>query len=230
MATNNLAPKNANVLRDLASHPNPIQYLMQLATERPEYASLMDYLTTRSATPPVSFGYLSPGTSGEFESPGFFSSGQIPQTGKITLSSGFVNRGYDPTSPVSTLTHELTHASQREMENQRNQKNIADQAAKQQFLDAYSKLVYNKDKKLSQRFGQNVLAEKLGPAWSKENEAYRSSIVELPAFAMGNVTKKDNRDSYTTPPHLDPTLATEYQILLDLATRDARANPNRRNR
>ena len=226
MATNNLAPKNINVLQKLANHPNPVQYLMQLASERPEYAALAEYLTTRSAMPPVSFGYLSPGTSGEFESN--FWGGNLPRTGKVTLNSEFMDRAYAPTTAIPTLSHELVHASQKEMESQRMQKEILDQNAKQQFLDAYQKLVYDKTKPVKSRFGQNVLAEKLNPAWSKENEAYRASIAELPAFAIGTVSGKN--DAYRAPEHLNPTLATEYQILLDLATRDAKANPYKKAR
>jgi hypothetical protein len=233
MATNNLAPKNVNVLRSLAEHPNPLQYLMQLASERPEYAALTDYLTSRSAMPPVSFGALPAGTNAEFGIAGGFNNKNIPETGAITLSNKYLKRGYDPTNPIPTLTHELTHASQGEMSKQRSQKEVLDQNAKQQFLDAYKKLIFNPDgfKTNRARYAQGVLADKLNPAWVKENKDYRSSIDELPAWAMGAAAHQNplyEYDDYNAPAHLNPTLATEYQILLDLATKDAKANPKKK--
>jgi hypothetical protein len=77
------------------------------------------------------------------------------------------------------------------------------------------------------------LAYKLNPAWTESQEGYRASSGELPAWAMGNVANTNplvNYDTYNTPSHLNSTLATEYQILLDLATRDAKANPNKKAR
>lgn len=226
--TNSLAPKTTNTLRKLAYHPNPIQYVMQLASERPEYSALAEYLTTRSAMPPVSFGYLSPGTSGEYESNGFFRYGSVPATGKVTLNSELMSRDYAPTAGIPTLSHELVHASQREMGSQRVQKDVVDQNAKQQFLDAYKKLVYDKTKPVGSMSRPNALADLLNRDWSKENSEYRASSGELPAWAIGTVSGKN--DAYDAPAHLNPTLATEYQILLDLATRDAKANPYKKAR
>jgi len=224
MATNNLAPKNVNVLRSLAEHPNPLQYLMQLASERPEYAALTDYLTSRSAMPPVSFRYLPSGNSGTFD----------PQTGAVTLNDAYLKRGYDPTNPIPTLTHELTHAAQLQMAKQRSQEEVANPQAKQQFLDAYKKLVYTDEKpKVSDRFAQSVLANKLNPKWYEENASYRASVNELPAWAMGSVAHQNplyEYDDFKTPAHLNPTLATEFLILMDLATKDAKANPNKKTR
>jgi hypothetical protein len=233
MATNNLSPKNVNVLKSLAEHPNPMQYLMQLASERPEYAALAQYLTSRSAMPPVAFDYLPSGNTGRFTSRGFFSNGSIPTTGMVTLSDRFLNRGYDPTNAVPSLTHELTHAAQNEMDYQKRQKEIADPQAKQQFLEAYSKLGYDATKRSRAAFAQNALANRLNPEWTAKNEGYRASAGELPAWAMGDVANRNplnDYDPYGTPAHLNPTLATEYQILLDLATRDAKANPNKKAR
>ena len=233
MATNNLAPKNVNVLRSLAEHPNPLQYLMQLASERPEYAALAEYLGVRTAMPQIDFGSLPPGTRGEFGMRGGFNAQKIPENGAITLSNRFLNQGYDPTNAIPTLTHELTHASQGEMARQKFQKEILDQNAKQQFLDAHKKLVFNPEgfKLNKSRYSAGILADKLNPAWTKENETYRASTEELPAWAMGAVANRNSLaeyDDFNTPAHLNSTLATEYQILLDLATRDAKANPKKK--
>jgi hypothetical protein len=231
--TNALAPKNVNILKSLAEHPNPVQYLMQLASERSEYAALAQYLMSRNATPPVAFDYLPPGNTGRFTSRGFFSDGSVPTTGMVTLSDRFLNRGYDPTNAVPSVTHEMTHAAQKEMEYQKRQKDITDQQAKQQFLDAYAKLNYDATKRGRVAFAPNQLANKLNPEWTNQNEGYRAASGELPAWAMGAVANKNplnDYDSYGTPANLNPTLATEYQLLLDLATRDAKANPNKKAR
>ena len=200
---------------------------MQLASERPEFAALHDYLTTRSALPPVEFARLSPGTSGQFETNSFFGR-ELPPTGKVQLNGEFLDRAYGPTSSIPTLIHELTHAAGREMSDQYNQRDVLDQEAKDAFKQAYDKLVYYRNaREIDARFPQSVLANKLAPAWGKANEAYRASIGELPSFAMGNVS---GNASQPAPAHVDPTLATEYRILLDAALRDARANPYKKTR
>lgn len=246
MATSNFTPsdpskvfentvkENIKTLKSLIENSNPLQYLMQLASERPEYKALSEYLIERSAMPPVSFGYLPQDVGGTFQQPGFFNPYKVPQTGAVTLNNTYLNRGYDPTNAVPTLTHELTHAAQLQMAKQRSQEEVANPQTKQQFLDAYKKLVYTDTKpKVSERFAQSVLAEKLNPTWYDENARYRASVNELPAWAMGSVVNQNPLtpyDDYKTPAHLNPTLATEFQILMDLATRDAKANPNKKKR
>jgi hypothetical protein len=66
------------------------------------------------------------------------------------------------------------------------------------------------------------LADKLAPEWSKENSDYRSASNELSAYGMGStVPRRSNR----APLHVDPTMATEFSILLDLAQRAQKAKP-----
>ena len=217
----------------LAESKNPVQYLMQLASERPEYAALAEYLQSRNAMPPISFGFMPDSTAGKFVQQGIFSSSNIPATGKINLTDAFLRRGFDPTSAIPTLTHELTHATQKEMIGQKLQKNVVDPEAKQQFLDAYKKLSYDPSKRGVEAFRESSLSNKLNPEWYDKNQGYRSSVEELPAWAMGDVTNRNpliDYDSYKSPAHLNATLATERQILLDLATRDAKKNPNKTNR
>jgi hypothetical protein len=219
--------------RSLGESKNPVQFLMQLASERPEYAALAEYLQSRNAMPPIAFDFLPSGSSGQFVQRGFFSDSSVPATGKVNLSDSFLRRSSSPENAIPTLTHELTHASQKEMDAQRRQKDVVDQQAKQQFLEGHAKLSYDRYKKGRAAFAENSLANKLDPQWTAENEGYRASNQELPAWAMGAVANRNPRflyDPFNTPAHLNPTLATERQILLDLATRDARANPNKRNR
>jgi len=230
---NALAPKNVNSLNTLLEHPNPVQHLMQLASERPEYAALADYLMSRSAMPPVSFKYLPSGYMGLFTQRGFFGNSDIPYTGRVTLAADFLNPNLSSTFAVPTLTHELTHAAKKEMVEQTSQKDIADQQAKQQFLDAYTKLSYDRNKRGRAAFAPNELAYKLDPTWTEKKEGYRASYDESPAWAMGAMANDNpyyDYDPANPPAHLNSTLASEYQILLDLATRDAKANPNKKKR
>jgi hypothetical protein len=183
--------------------------------------------------PPVSFNFLPSGSTGEFVQKGVFSNTDTPRTGKVALTDQFLRRGNDPTNAIPTLTHELTHASQKAMVSQSLSKDAEDKQTKQQFLDAYSKLNYDPNKRGRSAFAASDLSNKLNPTWTEQNERYRASSNELPAWAMGDVANRNplyRYDDYGAPTHLNPTLATERQILLDLATRDARANPNKRNR
>lgn len=219
--------------KSLAESKNPIQYLMQLASERPEYKALAEYLQSTNSMPPVSFNFLPSGATGEFVQKGLFSNTDTPRTGKVALTDQFLRRGNDPTNAIPTLTHELTHASQKAMISQSLRKDAEDQQSKQQFLDAYAKLNYDPSKRGRSAFAANALANKLDPEWTARNEGYRAASNELPAWAVGDVSNRNPRymyDDYNAPAHLNPTLATERQILLDLATRDAKANPNKRTR
>jgi hypothetical protein len=217
----------------LAESKNPAQYLMQLASERPEYAALAEYLQSRNAMPPVSFGYMPDSSAGQFVQQGIFSNSNTPVTGKVNLTDAFLGRRVDPAAAIPTLVHELTHATQKEMIGQNLQKDVIDPQAKQQYLDAYKKLSYDPSKRGIEAFREGSLSKRLNPEWTDKNQGYRASVLELPAWAMGDVANKNpvnSYDPYKPPAHLNATLATERQILLDLATRDAKKNPNKRAR
>lgn len=213
----------------------PVNTLMQLASDSPEYQATMNYLMARSAVPEVKFQYMDEGQTGEFNrNKKFIGGGSNHPAGTLSMSDRYTGYEGNPRQAVSTLGHELTHAAWNQIRQQ-----IYEGKMSTQFAEAFSKLVYNKQKgvwempdisnNLDSPLFKNPwaalrLAEKLNPAWAQNNQAYRASPSELPAFAVGNMMS-NAPPAWKPPSHLDPTLATEQMILLDLATRDARRNP-----
>ena len=90
-----------------------------------------------------------------------------------------------------------------------------------QFTDAFKKL----------GSGQNVvLANKLAPAWMAKEDPYRTSPDELTAFAVGNTMGGSHGrvEPWRGGLHVDPTLTTEYSILMDLAEKYLAAESKKR--
>ena len=141
-----------------------------------------------------------------------------PASNTIVLGLPAYEQAVNRKKPSTGVIHEMTHATQDPLTEQYAQATRwfadkpTDPEARRLFVQAYEKL--RKDKA--------ELARKLDPKWEKSERAYRSSPVELEAFGVGNVQGNAVRRG---PLHLDPTMATEAMILLDLARRDARRNP-----
>ena len=212
---NALLPPSRNALQ-----ADPVQQLLKQASEAPQYGELVDYLSARRAMPPIQQRPL--GVSGSFDYNTAFGD-DLPRTGVVTL--GFNAR-------PATVVHELTHAAERQIHDQafalqrkgRNQKLNNEE---KQFLDAYSKLMLNaenlKTDPRQEMFGR------LEPGATKEAFAhpdakYRLSGKELSAFGMGNAALPSSA-TYRVAQHLDPTMATEFSVLLDLANRLQRQQP-----
>ncbi len=231
---NALAPPSRNALR-----PDPMQQLLKQSAETPQYGELVDYLSARRAMPPIQFFHErdrrvplrsnapSDGwTSGMFISPGIMNGYQfVPQTGQVLVSQG-VN--------PSTVVHELTHAADSQLINQyynilRKNRGAFTQLTplERQFKDAYEKLYSAPNKffepKNIERDQRRIMAKKLGEDWAEAKSNYRSTSRELSAFGMGNVTQP--KRELDAPQHLDPTMATEFSVLLDLANRLQRQQP-----
>jgi len=201
----------------------PVNTLRQLASDTPEYQQLMNYLMARSAVPEVNFN-ADGDNSGQFvQGERYIGGSSKHNAGTASLSGDYMGYKGNPNTAVRTLGHELTHAAWNQMRQQ-----IYEGKTSPEFADAFSKLVYNKKKGT---WAAPDLANKLDAPWYKENESYRSSVQEMPAFGIGNsMLGGDPSPSWKPPTHLDPTLATEQMILLDLATRDAKRNPNKTTR
>jgi hypothetical protein len=217
MATNKLMPKSDNALEKLRHlrGDDKIRLMRQIASEQPQYQELADYLMARSAMPPVKEGYLPGDANAEYSRNTMFGR-ELPATGEVTINYG----SNDPNS----LIHELTHAAHYQMGRQYRQEGAKDAEAKQRFKDAYDRLLRTNEQGLvgfaaPTVFQTEAMASRLAPDWTKKNSRYRSSVSELPAFAMGNQGAKG------APAHVDPTLSTEFRVLLDMALRDAQANP-----
>ena len=212
MAENALAPRPRNAL--VSRGPDRLQALLRETAGSPQYGALVDYLTARRMMPPIEIEGFD---GGAFHRNSFFGS-RLPRTGVVTV-------GYR--SGPGTVVHELTHAADSQLDAQYYE--VKEKAARgkitpaeQQFVQAYEKLAYN-------RFAKDLprleMAKRLGPEWAKKESDYRATNRELPAWGMGG-TVSPNTD-YPAPLHLDPTMATEFSVLMDLARRAQPVIPGR---
>ena len=215
MATNSLAPKPVNAM---ARQSDPLQSLLVKSSEYPQYGQLVDYLSSRRMMPPIQFA---PETQGRFSQNTVFGF-SLPKTGLVEVGANA-----DP----GTVVHELTHAADSQFNSQyyglkrKNPSNLS--PLEKQFVDGYEKLVYGANVRTGnpEKYPRERMAATMSPEWAKENAGYRAGNRELPAWAMGSVVEPLNSQQYRTPLHLDPTLASEFSILLDLATRLQKSNP-----
>ena len=223
MPRNALAPKAQNSLVRQTDEVQDVQYR---AAQFPQYGELVDYLSARRMMPPIE-------TKSQFLFPykGLFEQnpligGPLPKTGKITVRPG---------AEPSTVVHELTHAADAQINNQyyelKQQENQGKELSpvQKQFVDAFEKMV----RKVSgipgwrlREYNRAKTAEKLAPDWLKQQRGYRSSDDELPAFGMGS-TVHSSKKWPDAPPHVDPTYATEFSVLMDLARRAQPVIPGR---
>ena len=184
--------------------PLPVNSLIDRARQYPAFQELAQFLTDRrGALPPVEYAPLY-GESGRYD----------PRTGKLLLSERL---GYGNTKEAEdTLIHELTHSAVSELHGKYMQAKDSRKKTPeiQQFIDGYEKLMVAPGMK----FQQAELAKRMSPEWVAANAGYRATASELPAWAMGSAaTGRDG--GYATPLHMNPTLATDFRILLDLANR-----------
>ena len=219
-AANPMTGRPAQVLQSRQGAFNtasdPLQTLLRQASEFEAYTALVDYLAARRMMPTIKQRPMG-NMSGSFQTNSFFGN-NLPKTGVVNVG---LRAG------PGTVIHELTHAANRQIELQyfelKNKRGDLTEAEKK-FMQAYEKLAYDqfgRDKALPRR----VLAEKLDPTWAKKEEEYRATNEELPAWGMEFTVEPDR--SYNQPLHLDPTLATEFRILMDLARKAQPVIPGR---
>jgi hypothetical protein len=220
-------PQNALALKAknaLVRQSDETQDLLQRAAQFPQYGELVDYLSARRMMPPINTQVMFP-YKGLFEQNPLIG-GPLPRTGKITVRSG---------AKESTVVHELTHAADAQINNQYYELKQQEKQGKKlapvqkQFIDAFEKLV----RKVSgvpgwrlREYNRKKTAQNLAPNWLQQQRGYRSSDDELPAFGMGN-TVSGSKKWPDAPPHVDPTYATEFSVLMDLARRAQPVIPGR---
>jgi len=187
---------------------------LQAAEQNTPYRVVLNYLRERGAIPPIRQGV-------RISSLGSFATGgDLPPT-------GVVNLGYAP--KLNTITHEMTHAAQRQLPRQYYSHRTETTPESRQFRDAYEKIDFNPAKSFRDpaRYPLRNFISRLAPDWFKSNLDYRTTEVELPAFAVGNASSMEAKEPVSSyeppPPHIDPTIATQMLMLLDLATRATRA-------
>lgn len=216
-------PKNALASRPtnaLARQTDPLQSLLIEAAQAPQYGELVDYLSARRMMPPIVQKPL--GAVGEFETPGLYGP-EVPKTGVVSLSYR---------AQPQTAVHELTHAAQRQVEQQyyeleRKSRDQQLTPQEQQFVKAYEKLLYTTGRMFGAKpeSTQSLTAKRIAPEWAKSKSDYRATGSELAAFGMGSTVAPNL--GYPAPLHVDPSYATEFSILLDLARKAQPVIPGR---
>lgn len=182
------------------------------------YTELVGYLGKRGKIPEFDrASWLEMGlAAGMFEHPT-----EEGGRGRIVLRRPYYEENNRKPALASTTLHELTHAVNKELGNQYAQ--LMKKGEKNQFTDAYEKLMMSPKREFfgprpTFLSGSEQLMEKLDPKWRKEESDYRATTNEGLAFAVGSSAGKE-RDMFLPPAHLDPTLATNLRILVDLANR-----------
>jgi hypothetical protein len=176
------------------------------------YSEIVNYLGKHGKIPEFAREYLGY-ASGEFS----YDPWNSKDRGKISF-----NKRYGAIPEPSTVIHELTHAADRQLGAQ--YAAFKSQGIQNQFTDAYEQFRTMPQKGLfdsSEQKGMGVeeAIKKLSPnSWRENNKEYRTDPKEAIAFGVGNSATK-TRDLYDAPLHLDPTLSTNFRILMDLANR-----------
>ena len=215
---NALAPQPKNAL---ARQTDSIPGLLSAASEYPQYGALVDYLSGLRMMPPISYdGGM--GSTGEFVKNSIFGN-ELPKTGVVKLN---YSAGPD------TVVHELTHAADSQITNEyyrltqkQRQTNLT--PIEQQFMAGYERLKFNPNLAHidPNKYPRSAFATRLAPQWAEKNKDYRASENELSGWGMGATVNSEKSRQYAAPQHLDPTMATEFSILLDMATRLQKTQP-----
>lgn len=192
----------AQVPRGLAqTAANPLRRLLQPVEENQQYRDMVSYLSAQGMMPPMSYGDT---TRDDWVA--------VYQRGPDLPKSGVIKFASD--ARPAAVAHELTHAADYAIRDQykalKDKKGELTQLEKQ-FMDGYEKLV---GRKFSNR---RKVVERIAPDWSYFNKSYRSSGPELAAHGIESTVWPN--DENLAPLHVDPTYATEFAILLDLANR-----------
>jgi hypothetical protein len=183
-----------------------IEDLQDTVRKNDAYQDIEKYLQTKDAMPDVEMtSNLPEGTNG------MFTSLNLP-IGKGQLK---LNKNTPKQVLPSVLTHELAHATDRQMMQQAMEQGMFGKS--NQFTEAYEKLVGPEGRNCTD------LARKLNPYWATDNQYYRALPQEIAAHGIGAFSGPSLQDP--APKHVDATAATEFRILLDLAQRNADKGP-----
>lgn len=191
-----------------------LKTLLDNASENSDFKTLYSFLKDKDSLPNMK-------VDSSLDSKGQFTYGEgEPAEGSITVwgsSKGF----------VSTLVHEMTHAADRQMVKLSSdiEKSIrkGEKVSKEeeQFLSNWKKSfgVRSIGEGGGEAVGLKSLMKSIAdPKWLSENQDYRTTRAESIAHGVGNVNKKSS-EIYNLQSHMDPSIATEFMILLNQANR-----------
>ena len=198
--------------------------ILQKASDNPEYQALANYLMSRRSMPQMQREYLGDNTFGSFVSPGLLSSGSVPDRGILKINR--FSEYQDPNDVVPTVTHEMTHATERQLIKQYYEvkKKRDKNELESQFIDNFQKTIGSSKPEIS-----NWL-KSVAPNFAKQGEGYRSSSTEGLAFGLQNAAFPNTGSQRYAPEHIDPTIATSLMLLLDQAQRVQNQQPTSQGR
>jgi hypothetical protein len=170
------------------------------------YQALEKYLQSRDEMPSIKVTSRMPeGTDGIYTSD------------NLNIGSGTIkiNKNTPKAALSSLLTHEMTHAADRQMKQQAIEQGMFGKS--NQYTEAYKKLVGPEGR------NRTELARLLKPEWAAENRLYRADPKEIAAHGVGAFAGPTLQTR--GPRHVDATAATEFRILMDLAQRNVDKGP-----
>jgi hypothetical protein len=170
------------------------------------YQALEKYLQSRDSMPSIKIGNLgSEATNGVFTAD------------RANIGDGTIKISKDTAKEFipSVLTHEMTHAADRQMMQQALEQKMFGKS--NQFTEAYEKMVGPEGR------NRTLLLRKRYPEFEQDNRYYRSEPKEVAAHGVGAYAGPNIQDR--APRHVDATAATEFQILMDLAQRNVDKGP-----
>lgn len=169
------------------------------AGQSPLYQNMLKLQSLMGMAPQVRASPMPTGRYGEY---------RFTDTGgsSIQLNQDMLAR--NPSSPAfmtGTFMHEMGHGA-------RSAAGVlaGESGTSPGYRDAWGKLSDTR-----------AVATAMAPDWASQHKSYRASEEELPAFAIGEHYRQ-GMSSDPAPSHIDATLMTEMEILLDLAQREAR--------
>jgi len=186
-----------------------LEGLQNEARKGDAYRLMEEYLATRDAMPTIKAKKLPEPTNA------VFTALRLP-AGRGTIT---VHKDPEVMAAIgpSLMAHELAHAADRQMGQQASEQSSVFGGGNQ-FTEAYDKMVgrgpFVSGKKRTE------LARKVNPDWASFNKGYRASPEEIAGHGVGAFAPGKNMQD-SAPLHVDATAATEFQILLDLAQRNA---------
>jgi hypothetical protein len=177
-------------------NPEVASMIDRFVAFKPQYQQLMNYLIARESVPDQQVKRLPADRNAQYS----------PRSNEITYAPTTVA---DINAFPNTAVHELTHAAREAMNDQTRFRRWTGQS--DQMVDALRKLTA--PSKLQYPAREGVTQKQL---------EYRNSPDEFSAFGMGNMAGPNTGEPiFSGPAHMDATAATEFEILLDLAMREA---------
>lgn len=192
--------------------------ILQEASNKPEYQAIVDYLMSRRAMPNIQYGGK-PDVFGTFTPQSLFN--QQYRHGNLTINPNAATAPVKDVAPV--MQHEMTHAAYNQLFYQadaiRKQKTPKTEE-EQRFLDNFDKISKGVPEQL----------KAIDASYAEKNKGYRANTDESLAFALQNASNPQYKEGWNAPTHVDPTLATQFMLLLDQAQRVQNQKPQSQGR